>query len=145
MKMARVYSPIRRRIPCSAAERAARAQPAQPWHTVPASLHAEDDLAHVLIGLHQRVCPADLVERQARVDDRLQRAGGDGRMAAPSQRVRFQEPCVLSFFAGVDIHSRERPLAIGSRLMVLAVELITSRTRTHLRSRLVDRMTGSTA
>ena len=31
----------------------------------------------------------------------LQRACGDGRMATPSQRVRFQEPCVL-FFAGVE-------------------------------------------
>ena len=49
----------------------------------------------------------------------LQRACGDGRMAAPSQRVRFQEPCVLSFFAGVDIHSRERPVAIELRLMVM--------------------------
>jgi hypothetical protein len=34
--------------------------------------------------------------------------------------VRFQEPCVLFFFAGVDIHSRETPVAIEPRLMVMA-------------------------
>ena len=39
-----------------------------------------------------------------------------------SQRMRFQEPCVLPFFAGVDIHSRERPVAIEPRFMVMAVE-----------------------
>ena len=51
----------------------------------------------------------------------LQRACGDGRMASRRlQRVRFQEPCVLFFFAGVDIHSRETPVAIEPRLMVMA-------------------------
>jgi len=48
-------------------------------------------------------------------------ACGDGRLASPSQRVRFQEPCVL-FFAGVDIHSRETPVAIVPRFMVIATE-----------------------
>ena len=39
---------------------------------------------------------------------------------AVSPRVRFQEPCVLFFFAGVDIHSRETPVAIEPRFMVIA-------------------------
>jgi hypothetical protein len=36
--------------------------------------------------------------------------------------MRFQEQCVLLFFAGVDIHSRERPVAIEPRLMVTVAE-----------------------
>lgn len=74
----------------------------------------------------------------------LQRACGDGRMATPSQRVRFQEPCVL-FFAGVDIHSRENPSRHRAQGHGdCGTNQIKSRTRTHLPSRLVDQQTAST-
>jgi hypothetical protein len=36
--------------------------------------------------------------------------------------MRFQKPCVLSFFAGVDIHSRERLVALEPMLMMMAPE-----------------------
>jgi hypothetical protein len=36
--------------------------------------------------------------------------------------MRFQEPSLLSFFAGVDIHSREGSVTIEPRLMVMALE-----------------------
>jgi hypothetical protein len=36
--------------------------------------------------------------------------------------MRFQEPCVLPVFAGVDIHSRERPVVIEPRPMAIAAD-----------------------
>jgi hypothetical protein len=38
--------------------------------------------------------------------------------------MRFKKPCVLIVFAGVHIHSRETPVAIEPRPMVIAAQPI---------------------